>query len=355
MSRIVKWSDCLVRTENGLLCTFCGVTMFYDFSVGEDFIDDTLPVQFRHLKYGVKRYLVSNRHNENVSKALKTKEDQLLLEKNNKESAINCAASAYLSYQLNTSYAAYESIVTEMHNSGASMGVKNHSKEFSRNFLPHVHKILRQELTNFIMANDLPIGLLADKITINHRTRHIIGIRIPIFDIQRDSLFQTLYLEHQWVDDSTGEGLVQDFINTLEKFGFNKPYIRKNLAGVATDGQYIRCGIAKHLKSALIRDIAVNWDPMHCLELAHKHSSVPKAIQDSLDLIQETMKEFGYGKNFETLLNCSKSFDDFFYKPKIFKTMKFIPHTETVIETFLKDYKSLVSACENTEDLYIKR
>lgn len=84
-------------------------------------------------------------------------------------------------------------------------------------------------------------------------------------------------------------------------------------------------------KECTYKRFALNWDPMHCLELDHKHSSVPKAIQDSLDLIQETIKEFGYGKNFETFYNCSKSIDEFFYKPKIFKTMKFIPHTETVI------------------------
>lgn len=146
------------------------------------------------------------------------------------------------------------------------MGVKNHSKEFARNFLSHVHNILKQEVTNFIIEND-PIGLLADKIILNHRTRHIIGLRIPIFGMQRDNLFQTLYLEHQWVDDSTGMGLFQDFINTLEKFGFNKPFIQKNLAGVVTDGRYIRCGIAKHLKNVLVRDVALNWDPMHRLEL----------------------------------------------------------------------------------------
>lgn len=193
VSRIVKWSDCLVRSENGLLCTSCGVTIFYDFSVGEDFIEDALPRQFRHLKYGVKRHLESNRHNQNVSKTLKEKQDELLLEKNSKESALNCAASAYLSFKLDTSYATYETIITEMHNSGASMGVKNHSKEFARNFLPHVHKILRQEVTNFIIENDLPIGLLADKITINHHTRHIIGIRIPIFDKQRDYVSNTIF------------------------------------------------------------------------------------------------------------------------------------------------------------------
>lgn len=76
------------------------------------------------------------------------------------------------------------------------MGVKNHSKEFVRNFLSHVHNILSQKVTNFITENDLPIGLLTDKTTVNNHTRHIIGIRISIFDMQRNLLSRTLYLKY---------------------------------------------------------------------------------------------------------------------------------------------------------------
>lgn len=62
----------------------------------------------------------------------------------------------------------------------------------------------------------------------------------------RKSLFDSIYLEHQWVD-ATGQGLSADFNNTLEKFGFDLTFIKKNLAGIATDGQYIKLGVEKHL------------------------------------------------------------------------------------------------------------
>lgn len=59
-------------------------------------------------------------------------------------------------------------------------------------------------------------------------------------------------------------------------------------------------------------------------------------------------------KNFEASYSCTKRFDEFFYKSKIIKTMKFIPDTETVIKTLLKDYKSLIFAYEKT-DLFTLR
>lgn len=59
-------------------------------------------------------------------------------------------------------------------------------------------------------------------------------------------------------------------------------------------------------------------------------------------------------KNFETSYSCTKRFDEFFYKSKIIKTMKFIPHAETVIKTLLKDYKSLTFAYEKS-DLFTLR
>lgn len=166
----IKWAECLVRSEGGLLCTFCGLTIFYDFNNSEDFSSSVLPSSFRHLKYTVKRHLESNRHSKNMTKVLKTNQKNLLLDKQNKESALNCA---YLTYKLDTSYASYETIITEMYNSGASVGVKSHSKEFSKKFLSHIHQTLKREITNFLVQNNLHVGLLADKITtLNHRTRH---------------------------------------------------------------------------------------------------------------------------------------------------------------------------------------
>lgn len=82
----------------------------------------------------------------------------------------------------------------------------------------------------------------------------------------------------------------------------------------------------------------------------NKHATMPKVIKDSLDLIQNCMKEFNSGKNFEVLSSAATNFSHFFYKPKIFKTMKFVSYCATVIQTFLNDYAMLVSACETIPD-----
>ena len=249
----------------------------------------------------------------------KKRQENLIIDKISKENAINCAASAYLTYKLDTSYLSYETIVTEMHNSGASMGIKNHSKEFAHHFLPYIYKVLQQELTNFDIQNDLPFDLIADKMTLNHQTWHIIDVKVPIFDIKIDNLFESIYLEHQWIDNSTGEGLCNDFFKILEKIVFNRPFVRKNLVGIGVDGQYVKCGIKKHLKSILVRDDLVTWDPMHHLELCLKHAALPKIMKDLFDRIQDSMKEFNYGKNFEILSNSAEKFSDFFTNPNCSK------------------------------------
>ena len=53
-----------------------------------------------------------------------------------KTAAINCTSAAYLSYKLQTFYRDFETILTEFRYSGAEVGLRNHSKEFTRNFLP---------------------------------------------------------------------------------------------------------------------------------------------------------------------------------------------------------------------------
>lgn len=105
----------------------------------------------------------------------------------------------------------------------------------------------------------------------------IIQIQIPIFDINRNSLFESIYLEHQWIDDATGEGQSTDFKKNLSKFGFDTTLVRKKLVGITTDGQYEKLGLDKHLSKRLVKDTHLAWDPMHRLELAQKHADYAKS------------------------------------------------------------------------------
>lgn len=68
-----------------------------------------------------------------------------------------------------------------MYSGGSSVGVSNQSKEFCRLFLPHVHSVLSKEITSYIVDNDLPVGIFVDKITLNHRSRHIVDIKSSNF------------------------------------------------------------------------------------------------------------------------------------------------------------------------------
>lgn len=138
---MLKWTHYLVKTDAGIVCTTCGTMLQYDFKIGECFTDIVMPDTFQHLKYGVKRHINSDSHKENVKLYEKNQLAEELSCAEGKVNALNCASAAYLTYKLNNSYQSYESLVTELHNSGSSVGVYNHSKEFCRLFLPHVHAV----------------------------------------------------------------------------------------------------------------------------------------------------------------------------------------------------------------------
>lgn len=353
---LLKWAHYFVRSDFGILCSACGTILQYNYNDGDCFSDTAMPDSFRHLKYDLKRHLISDKHKESVRVLENKKLSDELSYREGKENALNCASAAYLTYKLNTSYKSYESIITELHNSGSSVGVSNHSKEFCRLFLPHVHSVLMKDIAAYIVDYDLPVGIFADKITINHRSRHIVGLRVPIFDISSEHLYNCIYLEHNFVHDFTGKGLTQSILNTCKKFGFDLSFLRNNLVGMAFDGQYIRLGVEKHIRDELaLENISVSWDLMHRIELAEKHSSVPELIQKGHTLIDEAMKEFSTGKNYELLLQSSKEFEDYFYKPKAFKTMKFASYSESVFNTFLGDYRSLVCAVEKCPESFALR
>lgn len=351
---LIKCGETLERCDEGLKCTTCQTLLKFNFENGDNFEEENMPVTFRHLKYDLIRHLSSLTHSQNVQMAKQVSLREKKSLETEKLAAINCASAAYLSYKLQSSYRDFETIITEFHNSGAEVGLKNHSKEFARNFLPHMYGVLRKEICNFIVGNELPIGVIADKMTSNRRSRHIIGLRIPIFDINHESFYQSIYLEHNAVTNFTGDGLSCSIINTLEKFGLEMTYIRQHLIGLAVDGQYVNLDVGKHLQDKLSKQLIVSWDPMHRIELAKKHAETPKIVVDALQLIHDTMKQFSTGKSYEILLQFSEDFPNF-YKPKLFKSMKFSSYCEDVFKTFICDYQMLISACEQDPDGYVLR
>ena len=130
--------------EEGLHCKVCDITLKYDFAFGVTFeSSQKLPTQFSHLKGSVKRHVQSPHHISTLAAKEKQTEEQNRLLKTAKVAAVNCASAAYLTYKSGFPFSAYENIVAEVHSSGGHIGLKNHSKEFPRLFLPHMYDVLR--------------------------------------------------------------------------------------------------------------------------------------------------------------------------------------------------------------------
>lgn len=103
------------------------------------------------MNYDVKRHLASNKHFIASKNYLANQEKINELENSAKMNALNCANAAEFTYKKDMSYE-----IGILHNSGCNVGVKNHSKEFPRLFLPVMYSLLQKEIANFIITNDLP-------------------------------------------------------------------------------------------------------------------------------------------------------------------------------------------------------
>ena len=91
--------------------------------------------------------------------------------------------------------------VTDPYNCGGLVGTKNRNAMFLGKFVPYVYDFLRSDLRNFVLTNKLPYGLMADKMTSKHLTRHMIGIRIPIWDVRSSYLAKDVYMQSSPIKD----------------------------------------------------------------------------------------------------------------------------------------------------------
>ena len=95
-----------------------------------------------------------------------------------KQCGINCAASAFTTTTYwSESFTSYEHHITDIYNCAGIIGIKNLAECFQTSSC-HIMSCIQV----LIITNKLPFGILADKMTSKHLTRHMVGIRIPIWD-----------------------------------------------------------------------------------------------------------------------------------------------------------------------------
>ena len=210
---------------------------------------------------------------------------------------------------------------------------------------------MRASFVTYVTDNKFPFRLLADKITAKHRKRHIMGVRVPIWDINMSRINRDIYVRHSAVGYGSGEAIADHLLENLKSFGFPLPYIRKHLCGMAMDGQYTCLHVDTHMNDKLKKSINLSWDPMHRIELATKDSNLiddAKFIKNTLSVIHNTFSTFRVGNNFE-ILYSEKELCETFFSPKFFKDMKFVTYSTEVFRSFINDFKALVSSADKLD------
>ena len=214
-----------------------------------------------------------------------------------------------------------------------------------------MYEVLRNSIVSFVTDNKHPFGLLADKMTAKHRKRHMIGIRVTIWDVNSPHLNRNIYSRHSVIGYGSGKEIVKHLLHNLESFGLPIPYTRKYLIGMAMGGQYACLNVDDRMNDELQKTVNLSWDPMHRVELVFKDcKSVvnSRMIDNTITVIHETLSLFKTGNNFE-LLHSEKDVCDTFCVPKIFKDMTFVTSSSEVFKTFIFDFRALVFCLDKLE------
>ena len=355
---IITLEPIFEEIETGLQCTACQTIIKYDKENGTSFSQDVdLPRPFRTLKFSIVRHLKYESHKASVERKNKYDKELEKLKKQSQESAINCASLAYFTYMEGTSILSYETLVTTNHAAGGNVGNKNHSKRFASDFLEPMYQVVKNSVIDYVINEELPFGILADKMTASHRKRHIMGMRIPIWSLDHPSICSDIYLRHASIGYGSGKAVSDHLLEMCKSMGFPINFIRKHLSGLAMDGQYTNLHVDEHVANELLTEVNLSWDPAHRIELAHKDSkksSKGNFVEKTLNIINKVQNHFKTGNSFEHLLTLS-DLSEVFLTPKSFKDMKFISHSCTVFSSFISDFKSFVAGLNKDDDDFILR
>ena len=200
LDTILKLIESYKLEDNCVRCTCCAQTFEYDFDLGTSFYQSTQPPKFKWLKKSLARHIDSIKHKTCAIAQQKQDENSKKELVKAEKCALNCAEAAYSTYYFSHPYDSYEYQITNIFNSGGLVGNKNHSKNFADQFLLPMYDSVKSRFLSSLVTEDTPFGVLADKMTTRHRTRHLVGIRIPVFDARYSGISKDIFIQRsRWV------------------------------------------------------------------------------------------------------------------------------------------------------------
>ena len=328
----------------------------YDFDLGTNFPKPFhVPRAFSQLKDAIKSHIGGKRHHENTT--AKTQDDERESRRNASATRIgkNVLRVAYQVMKQSLLHLMFEKLVVINHLNGAKMGDLCHSamqmQKYRKAFSDEVLRCVADHITNSPC-----VALVADKVTVMHRTIDITAIITVVPEAPAHQLVQSYILAAPVVKDHDGASLAEGWKATANAAGIKTV---EKLSAICTDGQYhhnavparflklLRDSESDYAKRSKVPCVPCLWDGAHLLELADgdaRKEATSAWVSDTVSNISRVNRRFAYGKGREDFLEAGEASGVEVRGILQWSDTRFAPHAANVLQAFMSNIPASIAA-----------
>ena len=317
---------------------------------------------FLNLKKSIVRHIsVSQTHIKIKEKKDRDHKETAARTARNHEIGLNLFRLRYTGIKQGDSYLNFEKSLLTAHLNKTDVGDTNNSFHFAKDITNHIQRAMQNKFAEKVglvlegTNEKRPVGVVADKITPNRRTGHIIGMIVPTPENpMSESFLVPVLLETPPVKDHTAVGLAVQVKQAVNEAGVEDHQIQ----GGGVDGQYILMGVWDKLLDLLelgdegmtIEDlrnwVCVIWEPAHNINLADgdvRNLAFFDWLVQLTSCVGDVTATLGIGKGLEQCFDQAEESGVKFYKFKTFSKTRFAPYAESSYSNFEKNFEVTVA------------
>ncbi|XP_043189268.1 uncharacterized protein LOC122375015 isoform X2 [Amphibalanus amphitrite] len=330
----------------------------YEFSTGTSFPKPAvMPTAFSRLKESVREHLISKTHKRCLEAKTRDSEKEAKAARLQGSVSYRVIRTAYHVIKHSMPQLQFEKMITLQDINGLNMGNIGHSfmqmNRFRREFFLEVLELLTRHISRTAC-----VAVMADKVTVKHRTIDITAVMAVVPEAPSGHLIQSFVVGAPVVKKHDGTSLANGWIKTLAAVGIKSP---KQIAAICTDGQYHGLSVPSKFLEQLAKTqedvrersmspcVPMLWDGAHLLALAEdsaKDEDKCLWVWAVVNSITRVTKRHTTGKGRELLRNAQKKLGLKKKCPRLWSTTRFAPHAAAVLKTFLYNMPAYLHCLE---------
>ena len=311
----------------------------YEYSAGTSFEkNDRLPAAFCRLKATIKDHLKGREHARAKEDQRNAAEEAERYFATAKVVSMRLGRTAYVVLKTSMARERYEELVFLQHINGLDMGRIRHSGSQIAGYRTATHEVLVKELSQHVAAQPC-VALMADKVTVNHRTIDITALMSVVPHAPAGQLIQTYVIGAPVVIRHDGKSMAEQWLDTVKAVGVNST---EQLSAVCTDGQYLH----NHVPETFLRKLGSAsgraavpclWDGAHLMQLAEgsaRNEDSAAWVRDVIEDVTRITNRFKRGGGLEQLRAEATRRGARMRSPQLWSETRFAPYAATVLEAF---------------------